>query len=127
MMNHISLRAKNQKQKYKYSAMVKTIILSAITLLIAGQVSAQQKSSNPLVPAERMVLISTEFGDMKLKLYNETPKSRDNFIAMVEKGFYDSLLFHRIIQGFMIQGGDPESKNAAPGVMLGNGDVGYTI
>jgi len=107
--------------------MVKTLILSAISLFMVVQVSAQKKSGNPLVPAERMVLISTEFGDMKLKLYNETPQSRDNFIKMVEKGFYDSLLFHRVIQGFMIQGGDPESKNAAPGVMLGNGDVGYTI
>ena len=107
--------------------MVKRIILSAISLLIVGQLSAQKKGSNPMVPAERMVLISTEFGDMKVKLYNETPQSRDNFIKLVEKGFYDSLLFHRVIQGFMIQGGDPESKHAAPGAMLGNGDVGYTI
>ena len=106
--------------------MVKTILLSAISLLICVNLSAQKKG-NPLAPAERMVLISTDFGDMKVKLYNETPQSRDNFIKMVEKGFYDSLLFHRVIQGFMIQGGDPESKHAAPGVMLGNGDVGYTI
>jgi len=107
--------------------MVKTILLSAISLLICINLSAQKKGNNPLAPAERMVLISTEFGDMKLKLYNETPQSRDNFIKLVEKGFYDSLLFHRVMQGFMIQGGDPESKNAAPGVMLGGGDVGYTI
>src|SRR5205085_1084049 len=107
--------------------MTKTLILSVITLLTAFHVSAQKKTANPLVPVERMVLISTEFGDMKLKLYNETPQSRDNFIKLVEKGFYDSLLFHRIIQGFMIQGGDPDSKNAAAGVMLGNGDIGYTI
>jgi cyclophilin family peptidyl-prolyl cis-trans isomerase len=96
-------------------------------MLVSIQLMAQKKSNNPPVPAERMVLISTEYGDMKLKLYNQTPQSRDNFIKLVEQGFYDSLLFHRVIQGFMIQGGDPESKNAAPGVMLGNGDIGYTI
>jgi len=107
--------------------MSKTILLAAISMMFCLGVSAQKKEKNPLAPAERMVLISTDYGDIKVKLYNETPKSRDNFIKMVEAGFYDSLLFHRIIKGFMIQGGDPDSKNAAPGVMLGNGDVGYTI
>ena len=107
--------------------MLKTFLLSAISLLICVQLSAQKKDKNPVVPAERMVLITTEFGDMKLKLYNETPQSRDNFIKLVQKGYYDSLLFHRIIQGFMIQGGDPESKNAPAGTMLGGGDIGYTI
>src|SRR6188508_2876602 len=106
--------------------MVKTFLLSAFSLLICVQLQAQKKANNSTVPAERMVLVSTEFGDMKLKLYNETPQSRDNFIKLVEKGYYDSLLFHRIIQGFMIQGGDPDSKNAAPGVALGGGDIGYT-
>lgn len=89
--------------------------------------SAQKKDVNPLVPAEHIVQITTDFGVMKVKLYNETPKSRDNFVKLVQDGFYDSLLFHRVIKGFMIQGGDPQSKNAAPGVPLGNGDVGYTI
>jgi len=107
--------------------MLKTFLLSAISMMVCLQLTAQKKGSNPLVPAERMVLISTEFGDMKLKLYNQTPQNRDNFVKLVQQGFYDSLLFHRVIQGFMIQGGDPESKNAAPGVMLGGGDVGYTI
>jgi cyclophilin family peptidyl-prolyl cis-trans isomerase len=107
--------------------MSKTFLLTAVTMMLCIHLSAQKKESNPLVPSERMVLISTEYGDMKVKLYNETPKSRDNFIKLVQDKFYDSLLFHRVIQGFMIQGGDPQSKNAAPGVMLGNGDVGYTI
>jgi cyclophilin family peptidyl-prolyl cis-trans isomerase len=115
-----------REQKYKYSNMVKTFLLSAISLLIGFQSSAQSNERKRATP-ERMVLISTEYGDMKMKLYNETPQSRDNFIKLVEKGYYDSLLFHRIIQGFMIQGGDPESKNAPAGTMLGGGDIGYTI
>lgn len=73
------------------------------------------------------VQITTDFGTMKVKLYNETPLHRDNFVKLVSEGFYDSLLFHRVIKGFMIQGGDPQSKNAAAGQMLGSGDVGYRI
>jgi len=69
-------------------------------------------------------LISTNYGDIKIVLYNETPKHRDNFIKLVKEKFYDSLLFHRVMQSFMIQGGDPESKNAAPKAMLGNGGPG---
>ena len=60
-------------------------------------------------------------GDIVVRLYDATPQHRDNFVKLVEAKFYDSLLFHRIIQGFMIQGGDPMSKNAQPGVMLGSG------
>lgn len=76
---------------------------------------------------EPMVLIKTTKGDIVVELYNETPLTRDNFIKLVNQKFYDSTLFHRVIQGFMIQGGDPQSKKAAPGVQLGNGDVGYTV
>ena len=72
-------------------------------------------------------MIHTEFGDMKGILYNETPKHRDNFVKLAKSGFYDGLLFHRVIMGFMIQGGDPLSKNAKEGQTLGNGDPGYTI
>ena len=72
-------------------------------------------------------LIETDFGDMKVKLYNSTPQHRDNFIKLANEGYYDDLLFHRVIQGFMIQGGDPNSKGAAPGVRLGMGGPGYTI
>ncbi|MBF90304.1 MAG: peptidylprolyl isomerase [Flavobacteriales bacterium] len=73
------------------------------------------------------VLISTSFGDMMVELYNETPQHRDNFIKLVEERFYDGTLFHRVIPNFMIQGGDPDSKGAAPNVQLGNGGPGYTI
>ena len=76
---------------------------------------------------ERLVLVSTEYGDMKIKLYDATPKHRDNFIKLAGESFFDSLLFHRVIRGFMIQGGDPESKHAPAGKMLGGGDIGYTI
>ncbi|MES2592304.1 MAG: peptidylprolyl isomerase [Bacteroidota bacterium] len=76
---------------------------------------------------ETKILITTDFGTIKIKLYNETPLHRDNFIKLVKEHYFDSLLFHRIIQNFMIQGGDPDSKNAAPLVELGNGGPGYTI
>ena len=73
------------------------------------------------------VLIHTDLGDIKVVLYDETPKHRDNFLKLVQAHTLDSTLFHRVIQQFMIQGGDPDSKHAKPGVPLGNGDVGYTI
>ena len=74
-----------------------------------------------------MVEVRTDMGRMVVALYNETPEHRDNFLKLVQEGFYDSLLFHRVIPGFMVQGGDPESRSAAPGQMLGNGGPGYTV
>ncbi|PIZ06795.1 MAG: peptidylprolyl isomerase, partial [Flavobacteriales bacterium CG_4_10_14_0_8_um_filter_32_5] len=94
-------------------------ILTIVTLMSFTMLQKDKK--------ETTILISTSFGEIKLKLYNETPKHRDNFIKLAKEGFYNETLFHRIIQGFMIQGGDPDSKNAAKGKALGNGDVGYTI
>ncbi|HKK67266.1 MAG TPA: peptidylprolyl isomerase, partial [Bacteroidales bacterium] len=73
------------------------------------------------------VKITTPYGDMLVELYNKTPKHRDNFVKLVKQDYYDSLLFHRVIQGFMIQGGDPDSKNAKQGARLGNGGPGYQI
>jgi cyclophilin family peptidyl-prolyl cis-trans isomerase len=80
-------------------------------------------------PKEKVhtVELNTKYGTIKLKLYNETPKHRDNFLKLTNEKFYDGVLFHRVIKDFMIQAGDPDSKNAKPGVMLGSGDVGYTI
>ena len=78
-------------------------------------------------PKNQYVRIKTSYGECIIRLYNETPQHRDNFIRLAKKGFYNGTLFHRVIQDFMIQGGDPDSKNAKPGVELGNGDVGYTI
>lgn len=73
------------------------------------------------------VLIETSKGNITVMLYDETPLHRDNFIKLVESGFYDSVLFHRVINNFMIQAGDPTSKNAASDVLLGDADAGYTI
>ena len=81
-------------------------------------------------PKNQYVRIKTSYGECIIRLYNETPKHRDNFIKLTKKGFYNETLFHRVIQNFMIQGGDPTSKDtskAKPGAELGNGDVGYTI
>ncbi len=73
------------------------------------------------------VEITTNFGEMKFKLYNETPLHRDNFIKLTEEDYFDSLLFHRVINNFMIQGGDPDSKGAPEGKQLGNGGPSYQI
>lgn len=75
----------------------------------------------------RLAQISTRFGNLVIQLSDSTPLHRDNFVKLAEEGFYDSLLFHRVIRGFMVQGGDPESKGAAPTARLGSGGPGYTI
>jgi len=74
-----------------------------------------------------MVVITTEFGDITIGLYKDTPLHRENFLKLVKESYYDSLLFHRVIKGFMIQGGDPDSRGAKPGAPLGRGGPGYTI
>ena len=73
------------------------------------------------------IVIITDYGDIVLQLYDQTPQHRDNFIKLVKQGYYDGTLFHRVIKDFMIQGGDPNSKNAQPGEKLGSGGPGYTI
>lgn len=78
-------------------------------------------------PKHQYVKIETSLGTCFIRLYNETPLHRDNFVKLAKKHVYDGTLFHRVISNFMIQGGDPGSKNATPEAMLGEGDVGYTI
>ncbi|MEZ4981259.1 MAG: peptidylprolyl isomerase [Saprospiraceae bacterium] len=74
-----------------------------------------------------LVEIITDYGTMTVQLFDATPQHQDNFIKLAEEGFFDGLLFHRVINGFMIQGGDPNSKDAKPGQRLGMGGPGYTI
>jgi peptidylprolyl isomerase len=105
--------------------MKKVLISITLTILMSmASINAAEKPSNN---KDVMVELSTEFGTMKILLYGETPKHRDNFLKLVEQGFYNDLLFHRVIKDFMIQGGDPDSKGAAQGKQMGAGDVGYTI
>jgi peptidyl-prolyl cis-trans isomerase B (cyclophilin B) len=76
---------------------------------------------------ETIVSVKTDFGEIKLKLYDDTPQHKANFTKLISEGFYTDLLFHRVMQNFMIQGGDPNSKNAEPNAMLGSGSPGYTV
>lgn len=78
-------------------------------------------------PPRRKALIETAFGNITIELSNRTPQHRDNFIKLAEQGFYNDLLFHRVMANFMIQGGDPDSRTAKPGQVLGQGGPGYTI
>ena len=78
-------------------------------------------------PIDCLVEISTDYGNITIRLSNATPQHRDNFTKLAEDGYFDGSLFHRVINGFMIQGGDPNSKNAKPGQPLGMGGPGYTV
>jgi len=89
--------------------------------------TSQKKNVEPKKEPMQEVLIETSLGNITIALSNETPLHRDNFIKLVNENFYDGVLFHRIIQGFMIQTGDPNSKGAEKGVRLGMGGPGYTI
>jgi len=88
---------------------------------------ASQKAKAQVAEKETMVLIKTTAGDITIKLYNGTPVHRDNFIKLVQENFYDSVLFHRVIRDFMVQAGDPDSKNADRNAQLGAGDPGYDL
>lgn len=88
--------------------------------------SATRNTAGKTLPAAR-VRLTTDSGVIIIRLYDKTPLHRDNFIKLVKQHYYDSLLFHRVIKNFMIQGGDPDSKYAKPGVLLGDGGPSYTI
>ena len=107
---------------------MKRNLIVLLTILVCGLTACkpgQKKDGN--MEKETKLKIETSAGDIIVKLYNETPKHRDNFIKLAEEGTYEGTLFHRVIKDFMIQAGDPESKNAPKGKMLGAGDVGYTV
>lgn len=105
----------------QFIPMTKTV-LSILLFCCLLTACAQTKKGD-----ESVVTIKTNHGDMVAILYNETPKHKENFIKLINQKFFDSLLFHRVIPEFMIQGGDPNSKKAAAGQSLGNGGPGYTI
>ena len=101
------------------------LILAALIMVFTACGAGSKKSTD--MEKRTQVKIETTMGEIIVELYNETPKHRDNFIKLAKEGVYDSTLFHRVIRQFMIQAGDPESKNAADTAQLGSGDVGYTI
>ncbi len=105
---------------------MKKLIYTMAMVIACGLMSCQH-SRNYEDNGMTKVLIETNKGDIVVELYNETPKHRDNFIKLVNDGTYEGTLFHRVIKNFMIQAGDPDSKTATKGQMLGNGDMGYTI
>ena len=97
-------------------------IICAFALLV-GSFTANYAQTH----MKESILLSTNYGNMTIKLFEETPLHSTNFLKLVKEGTYDSLLFHRVINAFMIQGGDPLSKRAKPGDSLGHGDLGYTV
>lgn len=103
------------------------ICLAFIALTACSAGSKKQTNHHMENEKRTLVKLETTMGNITVALYNETPKHRDNFIKLVKEGIYDSTLFHRVIKQFMIQAGDPDSKNASDTAMLGSGDVGYTI
>lgn len=116
--------AESPMYKYKASGTY-TVRLTATNN--KGKEKTVEKKISIDPPKACLAELETEFGAMIIELYDATPKHQDNFVKLAEEGFYDSLLFHRVIQNFMVQGGDPDSKDAAKGQALGSGGPGYTI
>ena len=104
--------------------MRKIFNLFLISILFPTTLLAQQNDSTATL---QKVSFETNYGNFVVVLYPETVKHSENFIKLVKSGYYDGVLFHRVIADFMIQAGDPKSKNASPGAVLGSGDVGYTL
>ena len=119
----------------KYIVMKKNLLLLIVMATLSmmscsannsesqANATAKDKTDNKMTQVE----LETTFGNIVVELYNETPLHRDNFIKLVNEGYYDGVLFHRVIKDFMIQAGDGNSKTAGPETSLGDGDPGYTI
>lgn len=112
------------------------LAIFASAAIVSGNQMPDGGNENPVetttvisdtVPAGPTLDIKTTAGDIKIRLYDDTPQHRDNFLKLAKEGFYDGVLFHRVIDGFMVQTGDPDSKTAQKGAMLGSGNPGYTI
>jgi cyclophilin family peptidyl-prolyl cis-trans isomerase len=104
--------------------MKKVILISLVFsfIVFSCQIDQSKKKTD-----DQLYKIETVYGDMIFKLYDETPLHKENFVKLIEQGYFNDLLFHRVIDGFMIQGGDPNSRDAEPGKKLGEGGPGYTI
>ncbi len=108
---------------------MRTYLLVSLSVALLFSCGRNTKSEAPEATnnPEAVVVIETSLGTIKVKLYNETPYHRDNFIKLTEEGFYDGIIFHRVINNFMIQAGDPKTKQAEKDAVYGEGDTGYTI
>lgn len=110
---------------------MKKSIVFLLSVIVAVAASLAQTSLNDMSDNKALkdatVLMRTTEGDITLRLYGDTPRHLENFVKLVKEGYYDGVLFHRVIREFMVQTGDPDSKDAAPGAMLGMGDPGYTL
>lgn len=113
----------NPSHRYMRSGDYKVVLKA----MAGKKIKKTEKMVNVDPPAEKLVEIQTPLGNMMVRLYDATPQHRDNFLKLADEGYFDSLLFHRVIQGFMIQGGDPDSRNAPAGQRLGMGGPGYQI
>lgn len=115
----------------RHTFIMKFTKLLLILLFMAStescRANAAQQSGASAAAEETKVLIKTSLGDIKIKLYNDTPLHRDNFIKLVNENYYDGVLFHRVIKNFMVQAGDPDSKNAPADKHLGVGGPDYVI
>lgn len=110
-----------KKHLFKIFTLGTCFLLLIVTSKMATAQSNKQKEKKSIVQ------IHTKYGNILVELYNGTPQHKANFLKLVKEGFYDGTLFHRVIKEFMVQGGDPDSKNAKPGAQLGTGGPGYTI
>ncbi|MDE7024304.1 MAG: peptidylprolyl isomerase [Paramuribaculum sp.] len=105
-----------------------SIIAIALCIIALTAAKPKSKSRNKMTqPTPAKVLMRTTLGDITIRLYDDTPLHTANFLKLAKEGYYDGTLFHRVIRDFMIQGGDPDSRNAKPGQSLGMGDPSYTI
>jgi len=107
-----------------------TAIITATVLTACGSNNRPTKSNDTMTTNDTTattINIETSMGNISVRLYDDTPAHRDNFIKLVNEGYFDGILFHRVIKDFMIQAGDPNSRNAAPGQMLGSGGPSYTL
>lgn len=106
---------------------ISILLTLAVWSMMIACTGNQQKSKSMNQGNETLVRLETTEGNITVKLYDDTPKHRDNFIKLAKEGGYDSTLFHRVIKNFMIQAGDPQSKTASDTATLGSGDVDYTL